>query len=522
MLSPRVLSTSAIVVLAMVMVFAPVAVVDAASGHGLHCEDVWTGPSSNNDLMKCMTNTGRISKTAPNYVLPALSILFLVISLLVFPIIFCCCVCCQCCCYCCKDVPKERRAESRGSRLNIWVLIFILMAISISLLVVMITGSADLVKGVDGIFTNLNVNVVDYLSNLTVGLENRVRDPATGNMTTPFTNSTFSDMRSQINSIKNTTESFHDTVTNFAGLISKVGYGVAVFPLFLFLFTVLFACCNCRKCCPSCCTCIYYLIGIIFALIAFILLLLGSVFGDVCAEIDLHHSRSPGLFQWYAVPACENIINFTSSKASITDMEASFAKKFCEAASELCSPGFAWDNSDATKTKQVFACNMTNATAATDCPSFAAAEVIFANSYTKVGITPTAPCPTNCSMDACTTDCTDSTQKTKMNDAVSLLRQASRLFSGLGLVLPLMDCNSLLDRVLMLFGSCPYIRDGLVKIGVAFFMTLIGIVFAWIIMFRGQKVWFSQQEYEEGELAEAELKVPNENNADEPQPQKAF
>ena len=213
-------------------------VVDARAG--LRCEDVWTGPSKDNDLAKCITDTGRINKTMGNYVLPALCILYLVLSLLIFPIIFLCCVCCQCCCYCCKDVPKERRSESKSSRKNLIVLMVIVFGISIAILAVMITGSADLVKGADDILKNLNLQVVDYFNGLTFDLEEAVRDNATGALTEPFTNATFADIRSQIGSIKNTTTDFRSTMTGFTDLAAKVGYGVAVFPLFVFSFTIFF------------------------------------------------------------------------------------------------------------------------------------------------------------------------------------------------------------------------------------------------------------------------------------------
>lgn len=481
--------------------FCPLGVDSAA---GLYCEDVWPGPSKDNDIVKCMTNVGRISKTAPNYVLPALCILFLVLSLLIFPIIFCCCVCCQCCCACCKEVPVERRAESKSSRQNLLILMVIVIGTGVAILAVMVSGSAEALGGAGDIFDNLNLHVVDYFTNLTYRIEAAVRDPETGNATEPFSNATFSDIRDQIGSLKNTTEGFRDEVTTYSTLISNVGYGVAVFPLFLFSFTVIFSMCNCRRCCPSCCTCIYYLIGIIFALVGFIILILASIFGDVCAEIDLQNARSPGLFQWYAIPTCENTINFTDAKESILEMEAEFAVKFCDELLKRCSNTTTLNANP----EDQFYCPVSNETKASDCSTFAKASVIVANSFAKTGsVVCAGASDTNCTFRHCPTDCADPTLRDASKDALKILDSASRLFAALDIVVPLMDCNVIIDRVLRIFDSCPKLRDGLMKMGIAFFLTLVMIVFAWIIMFRGQKVWFSQEEYDEGELRAQEMKV---------------
>ncbi|CUG07352.1 GPI-anchored surface protein, putative, partial [Bodo saltans] len=277
---PALFAAVALAALLCVTLLVPTA---AASSKGLMCQSVWTGPSSENDLMKCITNTNRIQSTAANYVLPALCIVFLILSLLIFPIIFLCCVCCQCCCACCKEVPSGSRSESKNSRKNLVILMVILLGIGVTVIALIITGCTQLRSGAEAVFTNLNKHIVDYFFGVINDLEAATYDNVTGNYTEPFSNSTFDSIRDQITGLQNTTESYHKDLTNYSELAASVGYGLAIFPLFLFSFTFLFACCNCRRCCPSCCTCIYYLIGILFALVGFIMLLMGAIFGDVCA-----------------------------------------------------------------------------------------------------------------------------------------------------------------------------------------------------------------------------------------------
>lgn len=478
-----------------------------ASGNidGFDCQAYWSGPSTHNSISECLGSADWVTHDISQLILPALCVLFLVLSIIVYPIVFLCCQCCQpnCCCQCCRDLPPEKRAESKGSRSNVAILIVIALGLCVAILVIFITGSAQLLSGADAIFVNLDANVVDFFLQLADDLQAAVYDNTTGNLTEPFTNSTFDSLRDQIGGVQNTTEGFHGQLTTYSKLVTSVGYGVAVVPLFLLGFTGLFAICNCRRCCPSCFTCIYFLFGILFSILGLVLLILGMiVFTPLCDEINLQTSRSPGLFQWYVVPKCEDFINFTEQKETIDSMEASFAGKFCqEIALNLCDPNITYDAGQPTK---VFWCNITNATARAACPTFQAASAVVAASYAK---TSSPVCGgSNCTITQCPTLCTDGTAQNATKTALKLLRSANLLFNALDLVLPLMDCNVIIDRVLLILKSCPDLRDGLTKLGVAFFITLVAIVFGWLIMMRGQKLWFSQSEYEEGELAEAELK----------------
>lgn len=500
-------SSAVIACLAAAIVMCTLVPTAAAASKGLQCQDVWTGPSKDNDLMKCITDINRLQATGINYALPILCILFLVLSLLIFPIIFLCCVCCQCCCACCKEVPAGSRVESKNSRKNLVILMVILFGIGVTILALIITGSTQLVSGAEAVFTNLNLHIVDYFYGIINQLQASTYNNVTHNYTEPFSNETFASIRDQIDSLQNTTEAYHSDLTNYSELAAKVGYGFAIFPIFLFSFTFLFALCNCRRCCPSCCTCIYYLFGIIFSLIGFIMLLMASIFADVCAEIDLQETRQPGLFQWYVVPTCENTANFSAYKEQITTMEADFSKQFCQEMSKYCSPSTTYNSGTP---DDVFYCTTTNATAATDCPNFDNATAILNAAFAKTG---SGVCgATNCTFRQCPTQCVDTTLQSNTADALKILDNANRIFNALDIVLPLMSCNAVVDIVVKLLASCPDLRDGLLKTGVAFFMSLIGIVFAWIVMFRGQKLWFSQDDYDNDELdqnGEMDAQYPN-------------
>jgi hypothetical protein len=463
-----------------------------AYGAGLQCEQLWSGPSTDNDIAACLTRVSVERFSGPPYALAVICALFLVVSLLIFPIIFLCCVCCQCCCACCKEVPSGARSESKNSRKNLLILMVILLGIGVTVLALIITGATQLRSGAAAVFTNFQIGIVDFFDNLVTDLQGATYDNATGNYTEPFSNNTFHDIHDQIAKLRNTIDDHHSDVMSYSDLTANVGYGLAVFPIFLFSFTFLFASLSCRRCFPSLLTCLYYLIGIVFAVVGVVMFILAAVISDVCAEISLQQTRQPGLFQWYVVPVCENTANFTSYKEQINTMEADFAKQFCQELSKYCSPSTTFN---AGAPADVFYCTTSNASAAADCPNFGNATAILNAAFAKTG---SGVCgASNCTFRQCPAQCVDTQLRSNAADALEILDNANRIFNALDIVLPLMSCNAVVDIVLRLFDSCPDLRDGLMKTGVAFFLTLIGIVFAWIVMFRGQKVWFSQQEYDD-------------------------
>lgn len=473
--------------------------VTMAFAQGLHCEDVWKGPSADNDVVTCMTSTSRAQNNFSYFVPFAIAILVFIFFFLLFPICFMWCTCCKCCCACCKDVPVGERESSKKSRLRLVVVICVGLVLAIVALAVLLSGAPKVSSGADGVFVNLHKHVLTYFIEVIDTMVDKVKDPKSGNLTEPFSNDTVSMAKGYVFDIGNATMKYRTDATNYADLATKVGYGVAVFPLVLIAFTVLFSCCNCRFCLPSCFSCVYYLFFFLFSLLAIILLIIAPIMGALSAEIDLQESRKPGVFQWYVIPYCEKQANFTSLKQQIADMELSLAQDVCEKVSKYCSPSLYFNSSE---DDRKFYCNMTNETKATDCASFKMTLQVLNNSWVKDGANPCNGM--NCTLLQCGDNCTDPTIHDAAADATVMVLKAGRLFDALRFLTPLMDCNVLSDRLLMMLKSMPEMSEGLWMLGAAFLITQVMLVVGAVIMFFGAKLWFSEKEYEDDTL-EAEV-----------------
>jgi hypothetical protein len=230
----------------------------------------------------------------------------------------------------------------------------------------------------------------------------------------------------------------------------------------------------------------YFFLGMAFAALGAVFLVLAVGLATGCGEVQRQLDRLPGVAQWYAIPYCENLSHFDNLYTTLTSEEEGDAKNVCFNLLSYCSTTSTYSNSDP---NMYFYCPFTSSNYATVCANYAAAKVVIQQVVAKT----TSPVcgGTACSYTSCGSDCTVSAVKTSAVTNLKLLTDSSKLASAAAIVAPFTDCNVIGNMAASsVSGACPYLRDGMWKIGFACFFSSILFAIGIIVLFRGQKVFF--------------------------------
>ncbi|KAH8617011.1 hypothetical protein ERJ75_000429600 [Trypanosoma vivax] len=119
--------------------------------------------------------------------------------------------------------------------------------------------------------------------------------------------------------------------------VPMVSYGVGALPIVLMSLLALVAFCRCCvPCLPLVLSWVYWAFGVVFSLLAIVMVVLAYVFSTLCGEIAAHNERDPGLLQWYLVPFCESEFNFTEVNAQVNRTENKMSMDTCRDLLEHC------------------------------------------------------------------------------------------------------------------------------------------------------------------------------------------
>nr|CCC50027.1 conserved hypothetical protein [Trypanosoma vivax Y486] len=281
-----------------------VAVPHTASAHSsLGCETVWEAPSKDNDILLCVTDVNRIKSQWRHYVFPALAVLLFVLVLVIFPLFFLCTLCASTC----GTPPTED--EGKGSRccLWMWIIYTLMWGFGVSLLV--IVGASSISKSaVHVVFDALDrpIETVNYTKEMiidfTADWSSGTREPRDEHVDL----SAFDEAEKQARLI---VDDIRLNYNKYGKHVPMVSYGVGALPIVLMSLLALVAFCRCCvPCLPLVLSWVYWAFGVVFSLLAIVMVVLAYVFSTLCGEIPAHNERDPGLLQWYSLPFCKTSI----------------------------------------------------------------------------------------------------------------------------------------------------------------------------------------------------------------------
>ncbi|KAH9593006.1 hypothetical protein LSM04_003683 [Trypanosoma melophagium] len=298
----------------------------------LQCHTVWKGPSADNDILDCLKSVERLLGDWKSLLLPALNVALLVVLLVTFPTLFCCVLFCRCCC------TPDTRGRTERARCCIWLWITYALLWSVAVYVLVYSGVGILVKATPVLlndtvhgpldyFNSTAERIIDFSSNWTSGK----REPIKG---IPLDLRDFSAVHEQAMGFVKVAEDYY---LGYLDKVSLATYCIGGIGFVLLLLLLPFACCHCCiPCFPLIVSCLYWVVGVLFAVLGAIVTLLSLLSGAACGELELQHHRMPGVFQWYAVPFCQKKFNFTSINKMVRDAELQFSHMSCEQLLNWC------------------------------------------------------------------------------------------------------------------------------------------------------------------------------------------
>ncbi|KAF8295700.1 hypothetical protein TcBrA4_0069940 [Trypanosoma cruzi] len=119
--------------------------------------------------------------------------------------------------------------------------------------------------------------------------------------------------------------------------VSIATFCVSSVGLVLIILILPFACCHCCiPCFPLILSCLYWVTGVLFAVLGTVVSVLAYATTVGCGELELQYTRQPGVFQWYAVPYCQRQFNFSNINKMIREKELELSREACNQLLGVC------------------------------------------------------------------------------------------------------------------------------------------------------------------------------------------
>lgn len=482
------------------------------------CERVWSGPSADNSITDCVADPNHLVSLVqdPTRLQYGGGIVIAIMGLVWWMIVCPCVTICRYCCRCFGSYRRRPGAFFGGAewdetpefvkqdaydpncvRIVFW-LPFALAICCAAPMGLLIGGGEQVQVAYDGIFADVG-GLATWLDGKSGGIQTAMTR-SDGTLIPPLTidyfvtiNASVADLRSSLA----TTKSNYQYIVTMA---RDVGVAVGCVPLFFFILNAVFAIFSCRTCLPLINSFFFFVLIIIFGVVAIIALPISLILRDACGEVNAYRDgRKPGIVAWYVVPTCKRTLPFDSFKNTIDRAERENSVKACTELMKICkSDSIVWNPADP---KRVFFCDgLTNATR--QCTAFA--NVSNYINTTKIctpivgGYGCTEGASSECTFRKCASGCNPQDLQDAARtaiDAMDMAAAALRAFNEF--VRPVLDCEAILDVAIGAFASCDKVQLSLWYLGTGALLFQIlsggGLVSIWV----GQKRWFSESAGEE-------------------------
>lgn len=469
----------------------------------INCQAVWSGPSSDNDILDCLKDSDRIRSHWRNYIYPGFAALILLFTIVGMPVVFLCRCCGCCCCKCCLTTK-----DIRGSRCCLWGWTVVALLWSACVCVLIIVGVYYSVKTFDDTLSVVVDKPLDYISGTRDQIMNLLTDYSQDPPVAPSIDLSAFDkvdttIREKIETFRNDSTPYYDAVKITSYVLGSVGVA-------LILLIVPFACCQCSGCCPVLFSVLYWLFAILYSVVAVALLLLMYFVQTGCGEVSLQYRREPGVVQWLLVPWCEKEFNFQSARTEVTAEMTKAAGKACDELLNYCDPS---DNFNVAEPKKIFVCG-NDLSSSTQCTTIEFVTDVILNTYVKP-IMNNALCTNttgwsyreDCTLAECASRCQnyenpDLQAKTWSQETLNVAKFAQNASSAVSLLTPMMDCNFILDTFMDSVESptksgssnCSMMQASAMMLGTGFFLGSLTFILGVYILHRGSDIWGAKED----------------------------
>ncbi|KAK7195666.1 hypothetical protein NESM_000496400 [Novymonas esmeraldas] len=499
--------------LALVLCVAATAV---SAQRSLECQMVWTGASSNNDLVTCLSNSNRIRSQWRYYLYPGFAALIFVFTVVGLPIVFCCH-----CCSCCDKCVRPKASTDRGvARCGLWMWIIIAVLVACGVCVLLVYGVVSLQQSVSTILDNAEYRTLGYFNGTRTNITVLLTDYSTNPPTPPSIDlSEFDAVNSNITHYVHLVRDDYFKYFRIAMIVVCCVGGVGVL---LMLCMIIFACCRCGGCCPVAWSCLYFVFALVFALLAVLFTVVIYGMFASCGEVDLQYKREPGIFQWFLVPWCDKQFDFTTLRNDVLSEEKTASQEACGELLNYCdnSPVYPYLGN----TDHIFMCG-NGITSKTQCNTLDDVVNVILATYVKPILTNTL-CANQtgmtflekCTVTSCASKCVNYNTphlpaKTYAQQILQAANFAENVSTALSYVMPLLECNFIIDKIANTIEvpnyegsfsvesenvhSCSAVRTSSVMLGTGFFVGALMFILGIYIMHRGHWIWAMRSEDEE-------------------------
>ncbi|KAH9589342.1 hypothetical protein LSM04_007087 [Trypanosoma melophagium] len=457
----------------------------------LGCEDVWDGPSESNSISECLKNRDRIGKYWRYYVYPGFAALFFVLILILFPLFFFICICNGCCCRKCCFPTSPAQHYNGSCFLYLLSIIAVLWAAGATVAIIlgahtMYTGAREVENSVKDktalYFNDTANNIIKYATN---------GDQESSNVP-PELISRVEVMYDVYDIIAKNVADFDRKYFKYMRDASIVSYAIGWLPFVLLLFTLIFACGRISKGVPACCSCVYFIVALVFTLLAIIFLAAAYFSSAATGEVQQQVVREPGVIQWYVVPYFKSkyVPELVALDTELRNLVTRRLESFCTSINDKCdaTPGFT--------TAKPFFCETR-----VECTSFNQIMDLVRTMPVKdpalCAPEPSdAPSETSCTVATCAKRCVvraaqpnGAAARNASVEVMELLDVSRNATLAENAVRPLQEPNAMADTLLWSSAALPEVREGLWMAGTGYFIDAIVLILGMGIMLRGRTVW---------------------------------
>ena len=206
----------------------------------------------------------------------------------------------------------------------------------------------------------------------------------------------------------------------------------------------------------------------------------------VCDEVSAQFERRPGVLQWYAVPWCNQSGLVEDVMEKLSAVQPRILRRSCDTLRGMCdsqSGNYNYDNA-------FFYCQVGS------CATIGEVLNIIAGTAVKPGIQDET-CG-GCNVTKCAFNCTTSpilSRALAFNDS---LWDYYRVQNSIDKVLvPWMDCNKLIDRVLSNVDFCSHLPQGFNLLAISATIAGLSLALGIVVLFMGQKRFFQRGSFDD-------------------------
>ena len=485
----------------------------AATSRGLRCETNWQGPNSTNDIGQCFSTQHLL-----DYLLtPERLTVAIIGALLIFcgffeflwcPLFTCFRYCCNCCggrsrrpdgC-CCGDSdwddrPEElvNRAYTKSTVYCTKITALVVVALGIASVVITAVGTALLLSMWPLLFQNVQ-DLINYI----VGKVNEIKngltvtnDDGSKSLVAGLSLDMFKPMDDLVQNLAQQLYSLRQQGDPYIQQAADYSLIAVYVPIIVFLLTLACMIFNIRSIIPIINNFLCWIIVLIFGLIGGVFVILSIIFVDIEAERQKVISGEPGIINWYLIPMIEQLNVVGTLESTVRTLEASQSYAACNQFAKVCvSDSTTWSY---LTPSVIFHCNIT---AATNCTTIA--EVGWAMASLTVlngspfGCSNVSSQVGQCTLPICAETCNQTDTKALAKTAVKVLSDASAAANVFyNIILPFLNVKNLFKAVFGYLTVFQVLSDSTQLVGAGFSIYAATFLVNMVVMFRGQKRFFS-------------------------------